>query len=48
MLRAYERDFFRINNRQVSCYNDIRPVAPQYKRYKEIKRSILALQQSQI
>jgi hypothetical protein len=48
MLRAYERDFFRINNRQVSCYNDIRPVASQYKRYKEIKRSILALQQNQV
>jgi len=47
MLRAYERDFFRINNRQVSCYNDIRPVASQYKRYKEIKRSIIALQQNQ-
>jgi len=47
MLRAYERDFFRINNRQVSSYNDIRPVASQYRRYKEIKKSILALQQSQ-
>ena len=47
MLRAYERDFFRINNRQVSSYNDIRPVASQYRRYKEIKKSIVALQQSQ-
>jgi len=46
MLRAYERDFFRINSRQVSSYNDIRPVASQYRRYKEIKKSILALQQS--
>eukprot|EP00979_Chaetoceros_neogracilis_P017322 scaffold10203_cov272-Chaetoceros_neogracile.AAC.21 len=37
MLRAYERDFFRINKRQVSTYNDYRPVASQYRRYKEIK-----------
>jgi hypothetical protein len=46
MLRAYEKDFFRINNRQVSSYQDIRPVASQYRRYKDIKRSIVALQQS--
>ena len=45
MLRSYERDFFRINNRQVSSYNDIKPVASQYRRYKEIKKSILAMQQ---
>ncbi len=47
MLRAYEKDFFRINNRQVSSYQDIRPVASQYRRYKDIKKSILALQQGQ-
>lgn len=47
MLRAYEKDFFRINNRQVSSYQDIRPVASQYRRYKDIKKSILALQQAQ-
>ena len=46
MLRAYEKDFFRINNRQVSSYQDIRPVASQYRRYKDIKKSILGLQQA--
>jgi len=44
MLRAYEKDFFKKYNRQVSSYADIRPVASQYRRYKEIKKSILALQ----
>lgn len=44
MLRQYERDFFRMHNRQVASYTDIRPVASQYRRYKEIKRSISALQ----
>lgn len=44
MLRSYERDFFRENNRNVSSFVDIRPVAGQYRRYKEIKKSIAALQ----
>ena len=44
MLRSYERDFFREHNRQVSSFADIRPVAAQYRRYKEIKKSIAALQ----
>merc|ERR1712045_272669 len=44
MLRQYERDFFRMHNRQVASYTDIRPVASQYRRYKEIKRSISSLQ----
>jgi hypothetical protein len=39
-LRSYERDFFRQHNRQVSSFADIRPVASQYRRYKEIKRAI--------
>lgn len=46
MLRSYEKDFFRMHNRQVSSFADIRPVANQYKRYKEIKKAIAALQQS--
>eukprot|EP00529_Nitzschia_sp_RCC80_P007732 CAMPEP_0113506944 /NCGR_PEP_ID=MMETSP0014_2-20120614/36187_1 /TAXON_ID=2857 /ORGANISM="Nitzschia sp." /LENGTH=1251 /DNA_ID=CAMNT_0000402491 /DNA_START=417 /DNA_END=4172 /DNA_ORIENTATION=- /assembly_acc=CAM_ASM_000159 len=46
MLRSYERDFFREHQRQVSSFADIRPVASQYRRYKEIKRSITQLQQS--
>lgn len=44
MLRSYEKDFFKKYNRQVSSYADIRPVASQYRRYKEIKKSIVALQ----
>jgi hypothetical protein len=46
-LRAYEREFHRLQGRQVSSYNDIRPVAPQYRRYKEIKKMISALQSKQ-
>jgi flagellar biosynthesis/type III secretory pathway chaperone len=45
MLRSYERDFFEEHRRQVSSFSDIRPVASQYRRYKEIKRAIAALQQ---
>jgi hypothetical protein len=45
MLRSYEKEFYRENNRQVSSFVDIRPVAAQYRRYKEIKRAILVLQQ---
>jgi hypothetical protein len=44
MLRAYEKEFFRENRRQVSSFADIRPVASQYRRYKEIKRNLAALQ----
>jgi hypothetical protein len=46
MLRAFEKDFFRENRRQVSSFSDIRPVASQYRRYKEIKKQIAALQAS--
>merc|ERR1712151_970398 len=45
MLRAYEKDFLREHRRQVSSFADIRPVASQYRRYKEIKRAIASLQQ---
>lgn len=44
MLRSYEKDFFREHNRQVSSFADIRPVAAQYRRYKEIKKAIAMLQ----
>lgn len=46
MLRSYEKDFFRENQRQVSSFADIRPVASQYRRYKEIKKAIAAIQQA--
>jgi hypothetical protein len=47
MLRSFERDFFRENQRQVQSFADIRPVASQYRRYKEIKRAIAALQRGE-
>eukprot|EP00594_Rhizosolenia_setigera_P005581 CAMPEP_0178950864 /NCGR_PEP_ID=MMETSP0789-20121207/6891_1 /TAXON_ID=3005 /ORGANISM="Rhizosolenia setigera, Strain CCMP 1694" /LENGTH=1210 /DNA_ID=CAMNT_0020631641 /DNA_START=244 /DNA_END=3876 /DNA_ORIENTATION=+ len=47
MLRAYERDFYRDHQRQVNSFADIRPVAGQYRRYKEIKKEIAALQQQE-
>lgn len=43
-LRDYEKGFFRTNGRQVSSFSDIRPVASDYKLYKEIKRKIMELQ----
>mmetsp|Transcript_30792 Transcript_30792/g.45157 ORF Transcript_30792/g.45157 Transcript_30792/m.45157 type:complete len:359 (-) Transcript_30792:86-1162(-) len=47
MLRTYEKDFYQAHGRQVSSYEDIRPVAQQYRRYKEIKRAINALQEEE-
>jgi hypothetical protein len=44
MLRSYEKDFFKEHKRQVSSFTDIKPVASQYRRYKEIKKAISALQ----
>jgi hypothetical protein len=44
MLRSYEKEFYREHKRQVSSFNDIKPVASQYRRYKEIKKSIAAMQ----
>lgn len=44
MLRSYEKDFYKEYQRQVSSFADIRPVASQYRRYKEIKKCIAALQ----
>lgn len=46
MLRSYEKDFFKEHKRQVSSFADIKPVASQYRRYKEIKKAIAQLQQS--
>lgn len=40
MLRSYEKEFFKREKRQVSSFQDIRPVASQYRRYKEIKKAI--------
>ncbi len=45
MLRAYEKDFFKEHKRQVSSFADIRPVASNYRRYKEIKKAIALIVQ---
>lgn len=47
MLRSYEKDFYKENKRQVSSFADIKPVASQYRRYKEIKKAIASLQQTE-
>jgi hypothetical protein len=44
MLRSYEKDFYKENKRVVSSFADIKPVASQYCRYKEINKAIAALQ----
>ena len=44
MLRSYEKDFFKEHGRQVSSFAEIKPVASQYRRYKEIKKAIAVLQ----
>jgi len=47
MLRSYEKDFYKEHKRQVSSFADIKPVASQYRRYKEIKKAIAAQQQGE-
>jgi hypothetical protein len=47
MLRSYEKHFYKENKRQVSSSADIKSVTSQYRRYKEIKKAIAALQQSE-
>jgi hypothetical protein len=44
LLRNYEKEFSRKHGRQVSSFEDIRPVARQYRKYKEIKKAIAARQ----
>jgi len=43
MLRYNEQKFLKENNRPLSTYDDIKPVASQYRRYKEIKKTIAVL-----
>lgn len=47
MLRSYEKDFFKEHKRQVGNFADIKPVASQYRRYKEIKKLIANLEKQQ-
>merc|ERR1711862_586826 len=46
LLRNFERQFYDQHRRQVESFADIRPVANQYRRYKEIKRQIATLTSS--
>eukprot|EP00522_Entomoneis_paludosa_P010500 CAMPEP_0172446782 /NCGR_PEP_ID=MMETSP1065-20121228/6290_1 /TAXON_ID=265537 /ORGANISM="Amphiprora paludosa, Strain CCMP125" /LENGTH=1196 /DNA_ID=CAMNT_0013197971 /DNA_START=183 /DNA_END=3773 /DNA_ORIENTATION=+ len=46
MLRSYEKDFYKEHQVQVSSFDDIKPVASQYRRYKEIKKAIANLQKN--
>ncbi|GMH75293.1 hypothetical protein TL16_g06712 [Triparma laevis f. inornata] len=39
-LRAYEKEFVQNQGRQVSSFNDIKPVAGLYRRYKELKKAL--------
>lgn len=48
MLRSNEQKFLQENNRPLSTYDDIKPVASQYRRYKEIKKTIAVLRKSGI
>jgi len=47
MLRNYERQFYREHKRQVSSFTDIKPVATQYRRYKEVKKTISSMERRQ-
>jgi len=39
-LKKFERDFFARNGRQVSSFDDIKPVAELYRRYKTVKKEL--------
>jgi hypothetical protein len=39
-LKAYEKEFFQKNQRQVLSFVDIEPVASDYRRYKEVKKEL--------
>lgn len=45
-LSTYERDFHMTNGRQVSSFADMKPIAPQYEKYKTIKKMIAILTDS--
>ena len=40
VLRDFEDEFKHRNGREVSCAEDIAPVAAEYSRYREIKRAL--------
>ena len=44
ILRSYEKDFYSKHGRQVSSFDDIKPMASQYRHYKGIKNFIMSLE----
>lgn len=47
MLQAYEEEFYTRNQRQVSSWEDIKPVASQYRRHKDLTKQIAAMVQQE-
>jgi predicted nucleic acid-binding Zn-ribbon protein len=43
-LDRYQKDFFKIHNRKIKYRNDIKEVADEFKRYKDLKEEIQALE----
>jgi chromosome segregation ATPase len=39
-LDKYQKEFLRLNNRKIKYRNDIKPVADEFKRYKDLKEEI--------
>lgn len=39
-LDKYQKDFFKTHNRKIKYRNDIKPVAEEFKRYKDLKEEI--------
>lgn len=43
-LDKYQKEFFRLHNRKIKYRNDIKPVADEFKRYKDLKDEIHTLE----
>lgn len=43
-LDKYQKEFFRLHNRKIKYRNDIKPVADEFKRYKDLKDEIQSLE----
>lgn len=43
-LDKYQKEFFRLHNRKIKYRNDIKPVADEFKRYKDLKEEIQHLE----
>ena len=43
-LDKYQKEFSRLHNRKIKYRNDIKPVADEFKRYKDLKEEIQMLE----